>query len=289
MSLDRVLCVDDEPQLLSGLERSLRKVCPVVTALGGQTALELLRKDREFSVIISDMRMPGMDGARFLTEARLLVPDAIRVLLTGEADLDAVIAAVNSGHIQHYLRKPVEREQLSQIVQRGFLEHAQTVEMRERFRSTVRAGATLAVDLIRQAQPDVAAHAERTALLAMRLGEALGLGGLFALEVSAMLGVVGRRMPRPVAERSVLGLLGNSEEFEGTRAALIELWDDLPVSRSSITARVVSVASLVDELERGDGDDAEMARVLEARVDGRILDVLRQLGLPARRSERPAA
>src|SRR5690606_15932029 len=89
----KVLCVDDEPHVLDGLSLSLRKRFVVVGETTGMSALEWLRENEDVAVVISDMRMPRMDGAEFLARARELRPDAVRVLLTGRADLDAAAAA----------------------------------------------------------------------------------------------------------------------------------------------------------------------------------------------------
>src|SRR5581483_115303 len=90
-----VLCVDDEPNVLASLAPHLRRRCRMLAATGGAAALEQLKAHPETAVIISDMRMPAMDGATFLTKAREVAPDATRLLLTGHADLNAAIAAVN--------------------------------------------------------------------------------------------------------------------------------------------------------------------------------------------------
>src|SRR5437773_1884212 len=90
----RVLCVDDEPNLLDALKLVLKRHYDVRTACDGTTALELLRADGPFLVVLSDMRMPGMDGAQFLRRARAVAPAATRMLLTGHAGMDDAIAAV---------------------------------------------------------------------------------------------------------------------------------------------------------------------------------------------------
>ncbi len=107
-----VLCVDDEISILKSLQRLLMAVgFDVVTATGGEQALLLLEK-REFAVIISDMRMPGMTGAEFLQLAAQRCPDSQRLVLTGYADIDSTIMAVNKGQIQHYIQKPWSNEAL---------------------------------------------------------------------------------------------------------------------------------------------------------------------------------
>ena len=105
-TLPRVLCVDDEPNLLAAMERTLHSRFDVVTANGGTAGLDAIQLGEPFAVIVSDMRMPGMDGATFLAQAREQAPDAVRILLTGQADVESSIAAINRGAIFRYLCKP---------------------------------------------------------------------------------------------------------------------------------------------------------------------------------------
>lgn len=101
-----ILCVDDEANILSALRRLFRPHgYTVLTAGGGAEGLDVLAKEH-VDLIISDMRMPGMDGATFLAEARTRHPDTVRLLLTGYADMDSTIAAINAGQIARYIAKP---------------------------------------------------------------------------------------------------------------------------------------------------------------------------------------
>ena len=114
-----VLCVDDEPNILAALRRSLRTPdLRVLTAGSGQDALAMLR-ETPIDVVISDMRMPRMDGAQFLEEVHGTWPDTIRILLTGHADMGAAIAAINRGRIHRYLNKPWDDSELCAAVYQG--------------------------------------------------------------------------------------------------------------------------------------------------------------------------
>ncbi len=113
----KVLCVDDEPQVLEGLSLQLGRRYEIVTALSGAEGLEVLRRDRDVAAIVSDMRMPRMDGATFLARARTLAPAAGRVLLTGQTDLRAAIAAVNEAQVLKFLSKPCPPPELHAAVE----------------------------------------------------------------------------------------------------------------------------------------------------------------------------
>ena len=114
--LPRILCVDDEVNILSALRRQMRSKFNITTAGGGTEALELMKAEDPFDVIISDYRMPHMDGAEFLKQAKALDPSATRILLTGQASLEQVQATVNEGGIYKILLKPVSREELHEAI-----------------------------------------------------------------------------------------------------------------------------------------------------------------------------
>lgn len=111
-----ILCVDDEPNVLKSLRRLFRGADYVVNlAESGAKGLEILQQ-QPIDLIISDMRMPHMSGAEFLTEAASRWPDTVRILLTGYADIESTIAAVNQGKIYSYCSKPWEDEELKALV-----------------------------------------------------------------------------------------------------------------------------------------------------------------------------
>ena len=125
-----VLCVDDEPALLEALGLVLGRRYHVELAASGAAALEKLRACPEMPVIISDMRMPQMDGAQFLCESRQIAPNARRILLTGHADMKSAIAAVNDGRIFRYMTKPCETAELVGAVEAAIADYE--AEMRDR-------------------------------------------------------------------------------------------------------------------------------------------------------------
>ena len=114
-----VLCVDDEPAILSSLRRLLRpKGYKVLLAEGGQAGLAVLAQE-PVDLVVSDMRMPEMDGAQFLEQVRQRWPDVIRILLTGYADVTSTIAAINRGEIHRYISKPWDDQNMLLVVQDG--------------------------------------------------------------------------------------------------------------------------------------------------------------------------
>jgi response regulator RpfG family c-di-GMP phosphodiesterase len=103
-----LLFVDDEPNILSSLRRLFRPLgYRVFTAEGGEQGLSILAEER-VDLVISDMRMPAMNGAQFLEQVRMRSPDTVRILLTGYADVSAIVEAINKGQIFRYVAKPWE-------------------------------------------------------------------------------------------------------------------------------------------------------------------------------------
>ena len=100
--------------MLQGLRHLFARDYRVLTAEGGHAALELLGRE-DVHAILSDQRMPGMTGEAFLAQARGVRPDAVRVLFTGYADIQAVVGAVNTGQIYRYVLKPFDPAELQGI------------------------------------------------------------------------------------------------------------------------------------------------------------------------------
>lgn len=116
-----LLCVDDEPNILAGLRRTFHKDgYRILTATSGAEGLRLLESEA-VDLLISDMRMPVMDGAQFLAKVKEARPDTVRILLTGYADIDSTIDAINQGEIYRYIAKPWDEREVRLIV-RGALE-----------------------------------------------------------------------------------------------------------------------------------------------------------------------
>ncbi|HSW04478.1 HD domain-containing phosphohydrolase [Aquabacterium sp.] len=118
-SLATVLCVDDEPNILSSLKRVLRSegLC-VMTATSGPQALAMMEQ-MPFDLVISDMRMPGMDGAQLLEQVHQRWAQVVRILLTGHADIGSTVAAINRGRIFRYITKPWDEPELLGAVRQG--------------------------------------------------------------------------------------------------------------------------------------------------------------------------
>ena len=127
----KILFVDDDQHLLESFTRNLRSEFTIETAPGGKEGLAVIHLFGPFAVVISDMRMPGLDGAEFRARVRELSPLTVRMLLTGHKDLKHAVAAVNEGQIFHYLTKPCRKEEMVSAIRLGVAQYRENVEAAE--------------------------------------------------------------------------------------------------------------------------------------------------------------
>jgi len=125
-----LLVIDDESSILSSLRRQFRRNYQVHIANSAQEGLEVM-KEHSIQVIISDQRMPGLNGSAFFDQVKHDYPDATRLLLTGYADIQAVIEAINDGNIFRYITKPWDPTELDTIVREAFGRHNLIVRNKE--------------------------------------------------------------------------------------------------------------------------------------------------------------
>ena len=187
----RVLCVDDEPNVLEGLVAFLRRRYKVFTAQNGAQGLIAVDQHGPFDVVVSDMRMPGMDGAAFLAEVRDLAPDTTRILLTGHAEMSAAIAAVNRGGVFRFLTKPCPPADLLRAVQEGCRQHELRRAERELLEETLKGSVGMLSEVMSLAAPHLFGTANRIQRTVRWVVVELGLEEPWKYELAAMLSQVG--------------------------------------------------------------------------------------------------
>ena len=131
----KLLLVDDEPNVLRSINRLLRAYD--VTALTSPEEALSVAREIEFDLVISDFRMPGMDGVSFLTKFMKIQPDSIRIILTGHADLESAQTAINEANVYRFINKPWNNIELTDAVSSG-LEHKHILLENSRLADQVR-------------------------------------------------------------------------------------------------------------------------------------------------------
>ena len=125
-----LLVVDDEPDVCDSVHDLLRREFRVLRAHSGQEAFRLLQEE-DIHLIMTDQRMPQITGVEVLTKVKVKNPHAIRMLFTGYADLEAVIAAINQGHVFQFLKKPWQPEDLQAAVRQAAAEYDRLINAAE--------------------------------------------------------------------------------------------------------------------------------------------------------------
>ena len=202
-----VLCVDDEPLLLEGLQRTLRENFEVITETKPLAALALLeRKEHDFVAIVSDMRMPLMDGAKFLACAAEIVPNSTRVLLTGHAELNAAIAAVNTGRIFRFLCKPCPANDLIAALEAAAEQHQLRGLEEELMEQTLTGSVRLLSEVLMLVAPRLFTQNQLIQTYVLYMARRLGRTDAWRFELSACLNMIGCvGLPEETLNRALAG------------------------------------------------------------------------------------
>lgn len=188
---ERILFVDDEEHILQSIKRQLRKRFKVDTALGGEQALKEMQDKGPYSVIVSDMRMPGMDGIQLLTKVRDLYPDTVRMMLTGNADQETAIEAVNKGQIFRFLNKPCPTAVLVPSIALAQRQYRLLVAEKDLLDKTLKGAVKVLAELLSLANPVAFSAGSRIKNLVVELGKKVEAGKTWQLEIAALMSQIG--------------------------------------------------------------------------------------------------
>lgn len=216
---DRVLFVDDETPVLDGYKRMLHREFDVDVAVGGEQGLATIENCGPYAVVISDMRMPGMNGAQFLAHVRQKAPETVRMLLTGFADLTVAKDAVNQGNILRFLTKPCEKEVLTSALNAGVVQYHLVTAEKELLEKTLMGSLKVLIDVLSAASPEAFGRSIRIARYVRYLVAMFDLPSPWRFDAAAMLSQLGCVTLDPLTiHEAFVGQFG-SEEDEARFAA----------------------------------------------------------------------
>lgn len=229
----RILCVDDESSVLDGLRRTLRSSYEVVTTTDPAEALAILNEHRydPFSVIVSDMRMPGMTGISVLERAQELAPDTTRILLTGDADVQGAVGAINRGNVFRFILKPCPPDPLRAAIAAADQQHRLVMAERELLQDTLKGCIDALMDTLAMAQPALFSRAGRLRRLAQDVCAVLEVPNAWQVEMAAQLGEIGAITLPPTA----LDALQSGTPADGAEAEMLAA---LPGLADNVLARI---------------------------------------------------
>lgn len=188
---DKILFVDDEPAVLEGYQRLLRKEFSITTAVGGAQGLVAIAEQGPFAVVISDMRMPEMDGVQFLAKVRASSPDSVRMALTGHADIETAINAVNEGSIFRFLTKPCPKETLAKAVTTAIMQYRLVTAEKELLEKTLSGSIQVLTEVLSLVNPAAFGRATRVRRYILHIAKKRKLEGAWRFEVAAMMSQLG--------------------------------------------------------------------------------------------------
>jgi ActR/RegA family two-component response regulator len=264
-----VLFVDDEPHLLEGIARALHNHFAVSTATSAAEGLRLLKASGPFAVVVSDMRMPEMNGAQFLGKVRELAPDSVRIILSGQADLQQTIAAVNEGNIFRFLSKPCDSQSLIVAVETAVEQYNLVVAEKVLLEQTLTGAVNVLIEILGIVAPSAYSRARRLQRYVIALATALNLGENWQWPLAALLSQIGCiSFPKELAAKFEAGQRLSEEErqlFESHPQMAARMLESIP--------RLENVAAVVADQNTA-LSDAELfadVRGLPPRPAGRVL------------------
>ena len=269
---EKILFVDDEPILLQGYHRLLRKEFEISTAVGGAAALILIKQQGPFAVVVSDMRMPEMDGVEFLHRVRAAAPDTVRIMLTGNADLDVATHAVNEGNIFRFLNKPANKETLVKTLSDSLEQYRLVRAEKELLEHTLRGTVYVLTEVLSMASPAAFSRAARVRRYVQRVVEKLKLDNPWKYEVAAMMSQLGCVTIDPTTLEKVYSGQDLSPEEEAQYAAHPRVAEDLLKNIPRMESVAWVIAHQFEPLPAefsGDRETTEMrlgAQILRAAV-----------------------
>ncbi len=280
---DKILLVDDEPRVLEGYQRLLRKQFQLLTAPSGAAALELFAQQGPIAVLVADMRMPTMDGVQLLEIVRQKSPLTVRLMLTGNADQQTAVTAVNRGAIFRFLNKPCTTEQMSEALRAALEQHRLQTAERELLEQTLRGSLKVMTEMLSLLDPEGFGRSTRVRHWLKVLAEPMQLSRVWELDLAAMLGPLGyATVPAEIMTRKRHGAALTRKEQEvlaGAPGVSHHLLSNIP--RLGDVARIVLYQ---DKHFDGTGYPADDVKGEDIPFGSRLLKIVQDLTLLEQRN-----
>ncbi len=215
----RIMIVDDDPMILAGANRLLYKYFKIFTFEDPMKALKSLETDGPFAVVVSDMHMPGIDGISFLSKVKERSPDTVRMMLTGDSDLQTAVDAVNEGHIFRFMTKPCDGKTLANSILVGIQQHQLITGEKELLEKTLKGSIQVMMDVMGMTNPLAFNKTRRVQHIVVHMAAFFHLEEQWKYELAAMLSLLGSVIvPVPVLEKYLAGRELTQEEAEIIRS-----------------------------------------------------------------------
>jgi response regulator RpfG family c-di-GMP phosphodiesterase len=237
----KILFVDDEENVLRGFERALRSQFELETAVGAQEGLAAVASRGPFAVVVSDLRMPVMDGIQFLAEVRKSSPDTVRLILSGNGDFDSVVASVNEGSIFQFLTKPCPPDKLRGVLSTALKQYQLITAERELLEETLNGSIGMMTEVLSVVNPLAFSRASRIRTYVRHMANELQLPNTWEVDLAAMLSQIGCIAVPPEILDKVNARMVLSKEEQDTFTAHPSIGGDLitKIPRLAAIAEIV--------------------------------------------------
>ena len=185
----KILCVDDEDAILRGFKLNLSRNFDLHLATDGQHGLEVFQQEGDFAVVLSDMRMPRLNGAQMLAEIKKINPEVVTVLLTGYTDFESAMAAVNEGNVFRMLSKPCPPTTLIKVLNDAVAQHDLIVGKRILLDQTLRGAVDALAQSLATTQPLFFGRAQRVRRIANSIAEIVKMNEPWRVDVASVFSV----------------------------------------------------------------------------------------------------
>ncbi|NMB42468.1 MAG: response regulator [Firmicutes bacterium] len=271
--MDKILLVDDEINVLLAYQRNIQGRFRVVLAESGEKGLTALEEQGPFAVVVSDYRMPGMDGIRFLSLAHQLKPETVRMMLTGYADLESAIKAVNEGNIFRFLTKPCSPEEFKKALVAAAEQYRLVRAERELLEKTLKGSIKILTDILSIFSPFISLQSSRLRRLAKRLALRLNIKNLWEVELAAMFSQIGCiTVPEEIIEKKNKGICLTEDENK--------MFLEHPAAGSGLLANIPRLKEIAEAIKYqskqfdGGGVPNDDVKNAEIPIISRILKVV---------------
>lgn len=259
MTAEKILLVDDDQNVLDGYRRSLSREFLLETAEGGPEGLQLATEKGPFAVVVSDMRMPGMDGIQLLSRIKTISPDTIRVMLTGNADMQTAINAINEGSIFRFLNKPCGKEAMGKTLTAALVQYRLVTAEKQLLEQTLSGSLQVLTEVLSLVNPAAFGRAERARRYIHHVVTAMKLKNAWQYEVAAMLSQLGCVTLAPETIEAVY----RGEKLSANEQAQYDAHPGVAFTLLSKIPRLEPIAWMIKNQnciapESGDGEVSEM-------------------------------
>lgn len=272
----KVLFVDDDVNLLASFKRNLRQQFDLETAGGGGEGLAKLKESGPFEVVVSDRQMPGMDGIQFLSAVRQQVPDTVRIMLTGNVDLEHAVRVVNEGNIFRFLIKPCPVEVLSSALNAAVTQHRLITAEKELLDKTLNGSVKLLTDILSLVDAKSFGRAQKLRALVAELAGKIPPLETWEIHVAAMLSSMGSVTLPP----ETLVKARNGQPLSKPEQQLVNALPETAARLLSNIPRLEGVAKIARYQQKnfdGDGFPAGNVRGEEIPLGARLLKILNDM------------